>query len=252
MNNIEIFKNEELGEVRTLIINGEPWFVGKDVAECLGYSNTRDALITHVDDEDKSGVAIYDGSQNRNMVAINESGMYALIFGSKLKSAKKFKHWVTHEVLPSIRKHGMYITNELLQDKEKLESEIESLKIENEMKSKRISDLEEIRKEYMIQNRTLSRLKIKNKSETSYLPNLTLQVIRDFLNEHKENIAFKDEESTVIKYKPLKKELKKLILRDNDILYVLLSLGARVDNNIVNIDNEMLKEDYVSECEIYI
>lgn len=186
------------------------------------------------------------------MVAINESGMYALIFGSKLKSAKKFKHWVTHEVLPSIRKHGMYITNELLQDKEKLESEIESLKIENEMKSKRISDLEEIRKEYMIQNRTLSRLKIKNKSETSYLPNLALQVIRDFLNEHKENIAFKDEESTVIKYKPLKKELKKLILRDNDILYVLLSLGARVDNNIVNIDNEMLKEDYVSECEIYI
>lgn len=114
-NELEIFKNEEFGEIRTVTIDGEPWFVGKDIATALGYSNTRDTLAKHVDDEDK-GVAKCDTpSGKQNMSIINESGLYALIFGSKLESANRFKHWVTSEVLPSIRKHGVYMTNEVIE-----------------------------------------------------------------------------------------------------------------------------------------
>lgn len=113
---IQIFKNEEFGQVRTVAINGEPYFVGKDIAIILGYENTRDALGTHVDEEDKAKVAIHDGSQNRNMTVINESGLYSLILSSKLPNAKKFKRWVTSEVLPSIRKHGAYMTENTLEE----------------------------------------------------------------------------------------------------------------------------------------
>lgn len=108
-NTLTVFGNEEFGDIRTLNINNEPWFVGKDVAEVLGYSNTRDALKVHVDEEDKANVAIHDGSQNRKMIGINESGLYSLILSSKLPSAKKFKRWVTSEVLPAIRRTGGYI-----------------------------------------------------------------------------------------------------------------------------------------------
>lgn len=112
MNELEIFKNEEFGEIRTVVIENEPWFVGKDIAFVLGYSNSRKAIIDHVDDEDK-GVTKCDtlgGSQD--LTVINESGLYSLILSSKLPTAKKFKHWVTSEVLPSIRKHGAYMTDE--------------------------------------------------------------------------------------------------------------------------------------------
>ena len=109
-NELMIFNNPEFGQVRTIEINNEPWFVGKDVAEALGYSNTRDALDRHVDSEDKATVAIHDGSQNRNVTVINESGLYSLILSSKLPTAKAFKHWVTSEVIPSIRKTGSYTT----------------------------------------------------------------------------------------------------------------------------------------------
>ena len=108
MNELQIFSNPEFGNVRVVEIDGEPWMVGKDVAEALGYSNPRDALATHVDEEDKATVAIHDGSQNRNMTAINESGLYSLVLSSKLPTAKQFKRWVTSEVLPSIRKTGAY------------------------------------------------------------------------------------------------------------------------------------------------
>ncbi|MDO4452825.1 MAG: BRO family protein [Lachnospiraceae bacterium] len=115
MKDIEIFNNEEFGKIRTVTIDGEPWFVGKDVAEALGYSNTRDALATHVMNDDKNTVAISDGKRgNPNQTIINESGLYALIFGSKLESAKRFKHWVTNEVLPAIRKHGIYTTDNVI------------------------------------------------------------------------------------------------------------------------------------------
>lgn len=115
MNELQIFNFED-NEVRTQVINDEPWFVGKDVAEVLGYSNARDALSRHVAVEDKADVVIHDGSQNRTMNIINESGMYALVFGSKLPEARRFKNWVTKEVLPSIRKHGGYLTPEKIEE----------------------------------------------------------------------------------------------------------------------------------------
>ena len=112
--NLEIFKYENK-EVRTKILNGEPWFVGKDVAEILGYSNSRKALLDHIEKEDK-GVTICDTlGGKQELVIINESGLYSLILSSKLEGAKKFKKWVTSEVLPSIRKHGAYMTEDTLQ-----------------------------------------------------------------------------------------------------------------------------------------
>ena len=107
-NAIKIFENEEFGSVRTMEINGEPYFVGKDVAEILGYSRPDHAITAHVDDEDKLMYQIDTSGQNRNMFIINESGLYSLILSSKLPNAKKFKRWVTSEVLPAIRKTGSY------------------------------------------------------------------------------------------------------------------------------------------------
>ena len=108
MNELQIFNNEEFGTVRTVTIDNEHWFVGKDVAEALGYKNTRQALATNVMDEDKGVHSVDTPSGIQQMTIINESGLYALIFGSKLESAKRFKHWVTSEVLPAIRRTGSY------------------------------------------------------------------------------------------------------------------------------------------------
>lgn len=115
MNEIEIFKNADFGEVRTMTIDNKPYFVGKDIAEILGYSNTRDAISRHVDVEDKITVVIPDGKGNPNQTVINESGLYSLILSSKLPTAKKFKHWVTSEILPTIRRHGAYMTDSALE-----------------------------------------------------------------------------------------------------------------------------------------
>ena len=112
MNELQIFNSDEFGEIRTVTIDNEPWFVGKDVALALGYKDTSDALKKHVSEEDKLTRRFADSGQNREMYIINESGLYALIFGSKLESAQRFKHWVTSEVLPSIRKHGGYIAGQ--------------------------------------------------------------------------------------------------------------------------------------------
>ena len=112
MNDLKIFENKEFGEIRTVNIDCEPWFVGVDIATALGYSNTRDAIAKHIDNEDKATVAIHDGRQKRNITAINESGLYSLILSSELPSAKAFKRWVTSEVLPSIRKNGGYIAGQ--------------------------------------------------------------------------------------------------------------------------------------------
>lgn len=116
MNELQNF-NFEGNAVRTVLINDEPYFVGKDIADVLGYSNSRKALIDHVDEEDKNTVTIRDGNKgNPNQVVINESGMYSLVLSSKLPNAKKFKRWVTNEVLPSIRKHGAYLTDEKIEE----------------------------------------------------------------------------------------------------------------------------------------
>lgn len=118
MSELQIFKSEKFGEIRTVAINEEAWFVGKDVAVILGYSNPRDAISKHVDDEDRcDGVAIRDSiGREQFPVLINESGLYSLILSSKMPNAKKFKRWVTSEVLPSIRKHGIYATDKVIDD----------------------------------------------------------------------------------------------------------------------------------------
>ena len=116
MNDLQIFKNPEFGEIRTIEKDGEPWFVGKDVAEGLGYSNTADAVQKHVDDDDKLTSQIAIAGQNRNIIIINESGLYSLVLSSKLPGAKQFKRWITSEVIPSIRKHGGYLTPDKLEE----------------------------------------------------------------------------------------------------------------------------------------
>ncbi len=133
MNKIQVFTNEEFGKIRGIEIDGEPWVVGKDVAEALGYKNTKDALATHVDDEDKrvlqrSEIATFENYipkdvfpvefinveiPNRGLTFINESGLYSLVMSSKLPDAKQFKRWITSEVLPTIRKQGAYIPNNI-------------------------------------------------------------------------------------------------------------------------------------------
>lgn len=113
-NKLEVFTNEQFGQVRVVMIDNEPWFVGKDIATALGYSKPENAVAAHVNDEDRTTTLIQGTGSNykSKTVIINESGMYSLIFGSKLESAKEFKHWVTAKVLPSIRKTGTYMTPE--------------------------------------------------------------------------------------------------------------------------------------------
>lgn len=132
MSELQIFQNAEFGSVRTATIDGEPYFVGKDVATILGYSNPRDAISKHVDDEDK-GVAKCDTLGGRQEILfINESGLYSLILRSQLPAAKRFKRWVTSEVLPAIRRHGMYATEELIANPDLAIAAFQALKAERE------------------------------------------------------------------------------------------------------------------------
>lgn len=108
MNNLKIFNSEEFGNIRTVTIDNEIWFVGKDVADALGFKNSRDAILTHVFGEDKGVETIYTLGGNQKVTVINESGLYALVFSSRLERAKEFKRWVTSEVLPALRKTGHY------------------------------------------------------------------------------------------------------------------------------------------------
>lgn len=114
MEEIKVFKNKKLGSIRSVVIDGEPWFVGKDVADILEYRNGSRDINRHVDEDDRHKVMLFDGNQNKKTIVINESGLYSLILSSKLPKAKEFKHWVTSEVLPSIRKHGIYATSETI------------------------------------------------------------------------------------------------------------------------------------------
>ena len=136
-NELMIFENPEFGKVRTVTIGNQPYFIGKDICDILGYTNSRKAIADHVDDEDKNSVTIRDGiAGNPNKVVVNESGLYALILSSKLPSARSFKRWVTSEVLPSIRKHKAYITpdkvEEILQDPDVMIRLLQDLKAERQ------------------------------------------------------------------------------------------------------------------------
>lgn len=140
MNDIQIFNNPEFGDIRTVVIDNEPWFVGKDVADILGYQNGSRDINRHVDEEDKRLTKMVSQGQNRDITVINESGLYSLIFGRKLESAKKFKKWVTSEVLPSIRKTGTYMMPQttdgkialLAQGHTELKAEVDEIKADLE------------------------------------------------------------------------------------------------------------------------
>lgn len=129
MNEVQIFNNDEFGSVRTLTINDEPWFVGKDVAEILGYSNPQKAIRDHVDTEDKTVNESFTVNGTKGLL-INESGLYSLILSSKMPKAKQFKRWVTSEILPAIRKHGVYAVDEVLANPDMLISALTELKKE--------------------------------------------------------------------------------------------------------------------------
>lgn len=152
---LKIFENPEFGSIRTVEIDGTPYFVGKDVAEVLGYSNPRDALGRHVDEDDKNTVVNPDGNRgNPNMTIINESGLYSLILSSKLPKAKEFKHWVTSEVLPTIRRHGMYATDELINNPDIAIAAFTALKEERE-KTRQLTET------VAVQNQQIAELKPK-------------------------------------------------------------------------------------------
>ncbi len=140
MNNLKVFKNQEFGEVRTVTIDDVPYFVGKDVAEILGYANTKDALIAHVDAEDKTIIQRSENTTfdvpNRGLTVINESGLYSLILSSKLPTTKKFKRWVTSEVLPAIRQHGIYAVEELIANPDLGIAALKALREEREKNKK--------------------------------------------------------------------------------------------------------------------
>lgn len=154
MNEIKIFENSEFGTLRGVEIDGESWLVGKDVAERLGYSNPRDALARHVDDEDKNTVAFHDGtSGNPNVTVINESGLYALVLGSKLPNAKRFRRWVTSEVLPAIRKTGGYIAGENdMTDDELLARALNVMKIKLEQREAQLHRAEAEKSKLQVEN----------------------------------------------------------------------------------------------------
>lgn len=129
---LQVFNSTEFGSVRTATVNGEVMFVGKDVADILEYTNTAKAIRDHVDEEDKLTERIVLSGQNREVIFINESGLYSLILSSKMPNAKKFKHWVTAEVLPAIRKHGMYAIDEILENPDLAIAALTQLKEERE------------------------------------------------------------------------------------------------------------------------
>ena len=131
MSELQIFNNAEFGSIRILMINDEPYFVGKDVAEILGYTNPQKAIRDHIDEEDKTLNESFTVNGTKGIL-INESGLYSLILSSKMPNAKKFKRWVTSEVLPTIRKHGVYAVDELLNDPDMLIAALTKLKAERE------------------------------------------------------------------------------------------------------------------------
>lgn len=136
MEELKVFENAEFGSVRTTTVNGEIMFVGKDVADIPGYRNGSRDINRHVDEEDRRKVMFFDGNQDKETTIINESGLYSLILSSKMPNAKKFKHWVTADVLPAIRKTGMYATEELLENPDLAIQAFTALKLEREKNKK--------------------------------------------------------------------------------------------------------------------
>ena len=174
---IQVFNNTEFGEIRTMEINGEPWFVGKDIATAMGYTKSRNAIAAHVDDDDKKDAPIQGSlGGTQKMTVINESGMYSLILGSKLDGAKRFKRWVTSEVLPSIRKSGAYATDSAAAEYKARELRIKEMNAQARLLNAETRRLVALQKEKGLSKVAVDTLAIKAMEEISgkdlgdYLP----------------------------------------------------------------------------------
>lgn len=210
-NPMTIFHSEEFGEIKTLEVNGEPWFVGKDIAEKLGYADTSQAIRAHIDDEDISIKPLLLGGQTRNMTMINESGVYSLILRSNLPRAKNFKRWVTSVIIPSVRKNGLYAADELLNNPNMLIQVASKLKLEREARLK----AEEER------NLLLHHDKLFTTTEIAKEINFTSALKLNLLLEQMQ-IQYRCNNSWVptAKYSPLGyTSLKQSILENGDVVY---------------------------------
>lgn len=206
MHEIKIFENEEFGQVRTLLIDGEPWFVGRDIAEILKYSNTRKAIADHVDDDDKTdGVTIRDSiGRSQKPIIINESGLYSLILSSKLPTAKKFKRWVTSEVLPSIRKHGAYIImpklEEIMANPESLELLLKQLLAETQKNKKLEQQLTVLAPKGEYYDRLIETEMLTNLRITAHELGIKPMAFTQFLLDNK--YVYRDTQQKVLPYQP--------------------------------------------------
>ena len=215
MSSLITFENMEFGKLTVMEKDGEFFFIGKEVAEKLGYSNTRDALVRHVDIDDKADVVFHDGRQRRNMVSINESGLYALILPSKLPQAKEFKRWVTTEVLPSIRKNGGYIKNqEKMSNEEILANAVLLANHLIAQKEKIIEDLEPKAKYFdeLVDNNLLTNFR--NTAKELHIPQ---KVFIQFLLE--KELIYRDKKNRLLPYAKNNKgyfEVKEWCRNDND------------------------------------
>lgn len=182
MNKLRVFRNKEFGEIRTVTIDNEPWFVGKDVAMALGYTNPQKAVRDHVLEDDRGMNEMDTPSGKQNLAVINESGLYALIFGSKLETAKRFKHWVTSEVLPSIRKYGGYISGqETMSDEELL---AKALVVAQNKISERQNKIEELEKEVNVKDQVIGELRPKADYTDKILKNPGLVTITQIAKDY--------------------------------------------------------------------
>ncbi|MFA1322510.1 MULTISPECIES: phage antirepressor KilAC domain-containing protein [Bacilli] len=215
MSNLITFENMEFGKLTVMEKDGEFFFIGKEVAEKLGYSNTRDALVRHVDIDDKADVVFHDGRQRRSMVSINESGLYSLILSSKLPQAKEFKKWITTEVLPSIRKNGGYIKNQEKMSNEEILAN--AVLLANHLiaeKEKIIEDLEPKAKYFdeLVNNNLLTNFR--NTAKELHIPQ---KVFIQFLLE--KELIYRDKKNRLLPYAKNNKgyfEVKEWCRNDND------------------------------------
>ena len=196
MSSLITFENMEFGKLTVMEKDGEFFFIGKEVAEKLGYSNTRDALVRHVDIDDKADVVFHDGRQRRSMVSINESGLYSLILSSKLPQAKEFKKWITTEVLPSIRKNGGYIKNQEKMSNEEILAY--AVLLANHLiaeKEKIIEDLEPKAKYFdeLVNNNLLTNFR--NTAKELHIPQ---KVFIQFLID--QNLIYRDKKNRLLPY----------------------------------------------------
>ena len=237
MSSLITFENMEFGKLTVMEKDGEFFFIGKEVAEKLGYANTRDALVRHVDTDDKADVVFHDGRQRRNMVSINESGLYSLILSSKLPQAKDFKRWVTTEVLPSIRKNGGYIKNQEKMSNEEILAN--AVLLANHLiaeKEKIIEDLEPKAKYFdeLVNNNLLTNFR--NTAKELHIPQ---KVFIQFLLE--KELIYRDKKNRLLPYAKNNKgyfEVKEWCRNDNDAVgiqtfitpkgrhYLLLLIGG--------------------------